>query len=54
VRRAIEAFRDRDTWVRLGRQGMSRDFGFSRGARRYDEAYARAVAMRRAREAEMR
>ena len=47
VLRAIETHRNQGEWEKLARSGMSRDFSFTRGAKEYAGAYARAATARR-------
>lgn len=44
VRRALTAFRDRSTWLRVVQTGMRADFSWGRSAARYLQLYERAVA----------
>ncbi len=46
IDRALAVFQDRETWQRLMRNGMARDFGWERPAREYEEVYAEAVRRR--------
>jgi starch synthase len=39
---ALSAWRDRDTWPTLVRNGMSRDFSWERSAEAYVDVYRRA------------
>jgi starch synthase len=41
--RALEAFGDRDAWIRLMGNGMEKDFSWDRSAAAYVEAYRRAM-----------
>ena len=41
---ALAAWRDRPAWTRLMKNGMSRDFSWTRSARQYVELYRRAMA----------
>ncbi|HEV8097107.1 MAG TPA: glycogen synthase GlgA [Burkholderiales bacterium] len=44
VRRAIEAFREPLTWLKLQQNGMARDFGWDASASRYVDVYAAALS----------
>ncbi|HEX4885766.1 MAG TPA: glycogen synthase GlgA [Casimicrobiaceae bacterium] len=44
MRRAVRAWHDRNAWRRLQRNGMAHDFGWTASARRYEQAYERAIA----------
>jgi starch synthase len=41
--RAIEAYRDRESWKKIMRCGMTRDFSWKQSALKYEELYRRAV-----------
>ena len=41
---ALAAYRDRDSWTRLMKNGMAKDFSWTRSAREYVELYRRAIA----------
>jgi starch synthase len=47
VLRAVESHRNGGEWERMARAGMGRDFSFTRGAKEYAHAYARAATARR-------
>jgi starch synthase len=47
IRRATDAFKDRDTWQRLIQNGMKEDFSWDRSARRYLEIYESMVRKKR-------
>lgn len=40
MKRAREAFLDRDLWTKLVKRAMARDFSWERAARRYEQVYA--------------
>jgi starch synthase len=40
IKRAREAFLDRDLWTKLVQRAMARDFSWERAARRYEQVYA--------------
>lgn len=42
IDQALAAYRDRDSWPTLQRNGMARDFSWERSAREYEAAYRRA------------
>ena len=44
VRRALEAFADRDRWAALQRAGMAQDFSWDVSAREYVKVYRSAIA----------
>jgi starch synthase len=44
--RALRAFRDRETWLRLQRNGMSRDYSWRASATYYIDAYTKALRAR--------
>ncbi len=46
VARAIVAFRDRDVWFRMLRDGMARDFGWERSEERYRDVYRTVLSAR--------
>lgn len=46
VERALDAYRDPGTWLRLVRSGMAADFSWDRAARRYMELYRLAMLKR--------
>jgi starch synthase len=46
VERAAGTWRDNSTWRALQRNGMARDFGWEKSARRYAEIYARLASER--------
>jgi starch synthase len=46
IRRALRAFRDKDAWQALMRNGMAKDFSWARPAAQYVEAYERVVRAR--------
>jgi starch synthase len=46
VARVIIAFRDRDQWFRMMRDGMARDFGWERSEERYRDLYRTALSAR--------
>ncbi|MFB0521493.1 MAG: glycogen synthase GlgA [Desulfatiglandales bacterium] len=48
VRRAIEAFQDRQVWQAMMREAMAQDFSWHRSAREYLTVFERAIAARRA------
>jgi starch synthase len=41
---ALAAYRDREGWKRLMKNGMARDFSWTRSARAYVDLYRRAMA----------
>jgi starch synthase len=45
--RALDAYRDHESWQSLMRHDMSQDFSWDRSARSYEDVYRRAVAARR-------
>ena len=46
VARAVIAFRDRDQWFRMRRDGMARDFGWERSEERYRDVYRTVLSAR--------
>ncbi|WBL36351.1 hypothetical protein O0235_01900 [Tepidiforma flava] len=44
--RAVRAFREPETWLRLQRNGMSRDYSWRASATYYVEAYTNALRAR--------
>jgi len=46
VSRAIVAYRDRDAWFRMMRDGMARDFGWERSEERYRDVYRTVLSAR--------
>lgn len=46
VARAIVAYRDRDAWFRMMRDGMARDFGWERSEERYRDLYRTVLSAR--------
>ena len=46
VARVIIAYRDRDQWFRMMRDGMARDFGWERSEERYRDLYRTALSAR--------
>ena len=42
---ALAAYQDRESWQRLMKNGMAKDFSWTRSARQYVELYRRAIAM---------
>ena len=46
IARAIVAFRDRETWSRMMRDGMARDFGWERSEERYRDLYRTVLSAR--------
>ena len=44
IKRARELFRDRETWEKLMRRAMARDFSWSIAAQRYEQLYAELAA----------
>jgi starch synthase len=44
VDEALAAYRDRQGWTRLVKNGMARDFSWTRSARAYVDLYRRAMA----------
>jgi len=44
IDRALAAYEDREAWTRLMKNGMARDFSWTRSARAYVELYRRAMA----------
>ena len=46
IARAIVAYRDRDTWTRMMRDGMARDFGWERSEERYRDLYRTVLSAR--------
>ncbi len=47
VVRALEAYKNPDTWRSIQRQGMAKDFTWGASARRYVELYGKALELRR-------
>jgi len=47
IRRAVEAFHDRDAWQAMMREGMAKDFSWKRSAKEYLRVFEHAVAVRR-------
>ena len=47
IDRALAAFKDKEGWTKLMRNGMARDYGWQKPAREYAEIYEE-VARRRA------
>jgi len=47
IRRAVEAFHDRDAWQAMMREGMAKDFSWERSAKEYLRVFERAIAARR-------
>src|SRR5206468_1593396 len=43
IKRALEVFRDRDTWIELIRRAMARQFSWSAAAQGYEELYGDPV-----------
>jgi starch synthase len=41
---ALAAYRDREAWAQLQRNGMAKDFSWERSAREYEDVYRRARA----------
>jgi len=48
VRRAIEAFRNRDIWQAMMRKAMAQDFSWERSAREYIDVFGQAMEAKRA------
>ena len=46
IARAIVAYRDRDTWFRMMRDAMARDFGWERSEERYRDLYRTVLSAR--------
>lgn len=46
IARVIVAFRDRDQWFRMMRDGMARDFGWERSEERYRDLYRTVLSAR--------
>jgi len=46
IARAIVAYRDRDAWFRMMRDGMARDFGWERSEERYRDLYRTVLSAR--------
>ena len=46
IARAIVAYRDRDQWFRMMRDGMARDFGWERSEERYRDLYRTVLTAR--------
>jgi starch synthase len=46
IARAIVAYRDRDQWFRMMRDGMARDFGWERSEERYRDLYRTVLSAR--------
>ena len=46
IARAIVAYRDRDAWYRMMRDGMARDFGWERSEERYRDLYRTVLSAR--------
>ncbi|MCC7051833.1 MAG: glycogen synthase [Gemmatimonadaceae bacterium] len=46
VARAVIAYRDRDQWFRMMRDGMARDFGWERSEERYRDVYRSVLSAR--------
>lgn len=46
VARAVIAYRDRDQWFRMMRDGMARDFGWERSEERYRDVYRTVLSAR--------
>ncbi|HYW49747.1 MAG TPA: glycogen/starch synthase, partial [Gemmatimonadaceae bacterium] len=46
IARAIVAYRDRDAWARMMRDGMARDFGWERSEERYRDLYRTVLTAR--------
>jgi starch synthase len=44
VDEALAAWRDREAWTGLMKNGMSRDFSWTRSARQYVDLYRHAMA----------
>jgi len=44
VLRALPYWKDKESWQRLMRNGMTRDFSWARSARRYAEVYERLLS----------
>lgn len=51
VRRAVEAFNDRDRWRAMVLEGMAQDFSWDRSAREYLAVFERAIEARRSKQA---
>ena len=47
LKRACEAYSDRDAWKKIVRRGMAADFSWSRSARQYEDVYRRALEVKR-------
>jgi len=47
VRRAVQAWRQRDLWARVQRNGMAKDFSWTASARRYLALYGEVARTRR-------
>ena len=46
IARAIVAFRDRESWIRMMRDAMARDFGWERSEERYRDLYRSVLSAR--------
>jgi starch synthase len=44
LQRALKAYRDKDGWKKIVRNGMNRDFSWKQSAKKYEELYCRVVA----------
>jgi len=44
LQRALKAYRDKDGWKKIVRNGMNRDFSWKQSAKKYEELYCRGVA----------
>ncbi len=43
LKRALQAYQDKDLWTKLMKNGMEKDFSWEASARKYEELYQRAL-----------